>query len=48
MGNITLSAQLEYNSSFEPKYNDEEEKIEEQDPFDKVDDCFDIDYNEKN
>ena len=43
MENISFTAKVAYETSFDPHYEDEEE---EQDPFDLVDDSFDEEYEE--
>lgn len=42
---VTFGAMVEYNASFDPHYDDEEEQ-EEQDPFDLADEWFDENYEE--
>lgn len=40
----TFGATVEYNASFDPHYEDDEEKQGEQDPFDLADEWFDENY----
>lgn len=41
---VTFGAMVEYNASFDPHYDEEEQ--EEQDPFDLADEWFDENYEE--
>ena len=43
---VTFGAMVEYNASFDPHYEDDEEEQEEQDPFDLADEWFDENYEE--
>ena len=44
---VTFGAMVEYNASFDPHYDDEEEKQEERDPFDLADEWVDENYEEE-
>ena len=47
MDSISAIARMEYEQSFDPHYEDEEEKQEERDPFTLADEWFDEHYDEE-
>jgi hypothetical protein len=47
MDNIKGIALAQYEASFDPHYEDNEEEQKEQDPFDLVDEWFDENYEEE-